>query len=106
VSRLKKEPAISLQPGHACGETGVYAYRHHRDHKTEPGKKSILRTIVLEQPLLELEPLAMALGIHVYDLTKDPTEGKPIDAALLDTHGIKKLREILEPPPNGRSFLF
>ena len=57
-------------------------------------------------PLAKLQGLAAALKVKVSDLLDEPSNEDAPDASLFDTRSLKKLRDILELPPNDRSFLY
>ncbi len=64
-------------------------------------------TSVSEPPLSKLELLAKALKVRPADLLEMADEqDESEDALRFDTRSLKKLRDILELPPNDRSFLY
>ena len=63
-------------------------------------------TYVSEPPLSKVELIAKALKVKASALLESPLEEDPKDASQFDTRSLKKLRDILELPPNDRSFLY
>lgn len=64
-------------------------------------------TSVSEPPLSKLDLIAKALKVGPADLLEIAEEQEESsDALRFDTRSLKKLRDILELPPNDRSFLY
>jgi transcriptional regulator with XRE-family HTH domain len=64
-------------------------------------------TTVSEPPLSKIELLAKALQVRPAALLEIAEEQETtVDAFQFDTRSLKKLRDILELPPNDRSFLY
>lgn len=57
-------------------------------------------------PMAKLSLLAKALNVKVTALLEDPQESDVLDVSLFDTRSLKKMRDILELPPNDRAFLY
>lgn len=63
-------------------------------------------TYISEPALLKVELIAKALKVKPSVLLESPQEEELKDASRFDTRSLKKLRDILELPPNDRSFLY
>lgn len=63
-------------------------------------------TYVSEPPLSKVELIARALKVKASALLENPQEEELGDASQFDMRSLKKLRDILELPPNDRSFLY
>ena len=61
---------------------------------------------VSEPPLSKIALIAKALKVKTSALLENHEEVEPGDAGRFDTRSLKKLRDILELPPNDRSFLY
>lgn len=61
---------------------------------------------VSEPPLSKIELMAKALKVKTSALLESLAEEDLGDAGQFDTRSLKKLRDILELPPNDRSFLY
>jgi len=63
-------------------------------------------TYVSEPPLSKVELVAKALKVKASVLLEDTRAEELKDVSQFDTRSLKKLRDILELPPNDRSFLY
>lgn len=93
LKRIRKEQGLSQYDlAEMCGLSQRMIH-HYETYATIP-------------PLEKLKALAAALKVKVADLLDDPSDNEALDASLFDTRSLKKLRDILELPPNDRSFLY
>jgi transcriptional regulator with XRE-family HTH domain len=93
LRRLRKERGLSQYDLAEMTGISQRMIHHYENYVSEP-------------PLSKIELIAKALKVKTSALLENPTEEDPSDAGQFDTRSLKKLRDILELPPNDRSFLY
>jgi transcriptional regulator with XRE-family HTH domain len=93
LRRLRKERGLSQYDLAEMSGLSQRMINHYENYASTP-------------PVEKLKMLAKALNVKVAALLEDPQEQDGYDASLFDTRSLKKMRDILELPPNDRSFLY
>jgi transcriptional regulator with XRE-family HTH domain len=93
LRRLRKERGLSQYDLAELTGLSQRMIHHYETHVSEP-------------PLSKVDLIARALKVKASVLLEDPHGEEPKDASQFDTRSLKKLRDILELPPNDRSFLY
>jgi transcriptional regulator with XRE-family HTH domain len=93
LRRLRKERGLSQYDLAEMSGISQRMINHYENYAATP-------------PVEKLKVIAKALNVKMSALLEDPEENDDLDAALFDTRSLKKMRDILELPPNDRSFLY